>query len=159
MLPLPFPAADVDRCHGHTGEGPSHGHLPLLLRQCSQRGLWDNDLPNEGGGFSSAGIAAQFRLPDAVGPWRSESVAFSWELSCVPQDPLCCHKSISRQKHWQGGGGSNTPESSIRPNRRILCPSPRSALGSSSYIHFAGKFVTASGLLESEEVSEIGLLL
>lgn len=57
-LPLSFPAADVNWSHGHPGERPSHGHLPLLLRQCSEWGLWDNDLPNKGSGFSFAGIAA-----------------------------------------------------------------------------------------------------
>lgn len=95
---LPFPATDVDWRHGHPGERPSHRHLPLLLRQCSKRGLWDNDLSNKGSGFSFARIAAQFRLPDAIVPWCCESVtcplASLGTLFCA-QDPLCCHKSMS----------------------------------------------------------------
>ena len=37
------------------------------------------------------------------------------------------------------------------------CARPEERPGIIVYIHFAGKFVTASGLLESEEVLEIGL--
>lgn len=88
-LPLPlFPAAGVKWSHGHAGERPSHRHLPLLLRQCSKRGLWDDDLPNEGGGFSFAGTAAQFRLPDAVGPRCSVCPFLVGTSLCSPRCPV-----------------------------------------------------------------------
>lgn len=108
-LPLPFPASDVSWSHGHSGERPSHGHLPLLLRQCSKWGLWDNDLLNEGGGFSFAGTAAQFRLPDAIGPRCSESVtcplASLETFFCSPRSPVLSPKHVPSEtrarKRWQ----------------------------------------------------------
>lgn len=159
--PCPLPAAGVHRSHRHAGEGPSHGHLPLLLRQCSEWGLWDNDLPNKGGGVSFAGIAAQFRLPDAIGPPCSVTCLLALgELSFACRDPLCCHKCIPRDKHGHRGDGSDRPESSICPShrksRRLLCPLKEHP-GIVIYIRSSGTFVTASGLLQSEEELEIGL--
>lgn len=92
-----FPVADVNWSHGYPGERPSHGHLPLLLRQRSEWGLWDNDLPDKGSGFPFAGTAAQFRLPDAVGPQCSESVPRSLAssgTSCSPRSPVWSQKHV-----------------------------------------------------------------
>lgn len=108
--PVPFPAADVNWSHGHSRERPSHRHLPLFLRQCSEWGLWNNDLPNEGSGFSFAGIAAQFRLPDAIGPQPFLSLSLGPVASletffCSPRSPALSQKHVPSEtlarKRWQ----------------------------------------------------------